>query len=79
MLKRILTKECKVLDEAEDGIDAVNKVMKSMKAGQPYDLVLMDGNMPRYVFLSALLTEYTVVVTSMYTGWEDMRRRRLCV
>lgn len=47
MLRRILKNECKVIDEAEDGIDAINKVMKALKSGHSYDLVLMDGNMPR--------------------------------
>ena len=47
MLRRILKNECKVMDEAEDGIDAINKVMKAVKSGHSYDLVLMDGNMPR--------------------------------
>jgi CheY-like chemotaxis protein len=53
MLKRILQNECSVIDEACDGAEAVRKVTESMKFGRPYDIVIMDGNMPKMGGLEA--------------------------
>ena len=43
--KEILEKEGVIVDEAEDGDIAVDKVMQSKK--RPYDFILMDIMMPR--------------------------------
>jgi two-component system chemotaxis response regulator CheY len=35
------------LTEAVDGLDALEKITKATEAGQPYDLVFLDWNMPK--------------------------------
>lgn len=35
------------LTEAIDGLDALDKISKAKEAGQPFDLVFLDWNMPK--------------------------------
>ena len=47
MLSRLLRSRCGVIDEAVDGVQAVEKVKQAMVEGQqPYDLIFMDFVMP---------------------------------
>jgi len=46
MLCRLLEGRCDVIDIAEDGKLASEKVKRSINEGRPYDLVLMDYQMP---------------------------------
>lgn len=46
LLMRLLTKSGHTCEGAEDGIIAVRKVKTSMKQGKPYDVILMDFQMP---------------------------------
>ena len=46
MLCRLLKGRCNRTAEACDGADAVVKVLESMQAGHPYDVILMDYQMP---------------------------------
>lgn len=49
MLCRLLKKRCKTCIQAEDGLEAVEKVIESMKpsgGSDPIDLILMDSVMP---------------------------------
>jgi len=43
---KLLTGKVDVLDEAEDGLVAVEKVRQSMQSQRPYELILMDFVMP---------------------------------
>jgi CheY-like chemotaxis protein len=46
MLIRTLKDDIHIIDEAEDGLIAINKVLESIKLQSPYDLILMDNIMP---------------------------------
>jgi CheY-like chemotaxis protein len=46
MLKRILQFRDYICDEAADGVEAVEKYMKSEMQSDPYDAILMDNAMP---------------------------------
>eukprot|EP00607_Mallomonas_marina_P007750 CAMPEP_0182417102 /NCGR_PEP_ID=MMETSP1167-20130531/1518_1 /TAXON_ID=2988 /ORGANISM="Mallomonas Sp, Strain CCMP3275" /LENGTH=306 /DNA_ID=CAMNT_0024590409 /DNA_START=303 /DNA_END=1219 /DNA_ORIENTATION=- len=46
MLHRIVNRSCNFIDEAVDGVDAVNKYKASVADGRPYTLILMDFQMP---------------------------------
>jgi len=46
MLARALVSRCRVCEEAEDGRQAVEMMRASIEAGDPYDVVLMDLQMP---------------------------------
>ncbi len=45
--KTLLTKAGATVAEAEDGLKAIDAVTKSMKDGEPFDLVLLDMQMPK--------------------------------
>eukprot|EP00913_Durusdinium_trenchii_P005659 g5277.t1 len=45
--RRILSKAGATVSEAEDGEQAVAAVTESMKAGTPYDMVILDMQMPK--------------------------------
>lgn len=60
--------ECNVsnmCDIAKDGIDALERMYEAARSGKPYDLVLMDLNMPRLDGREAL---------SRMKSDEDLRR-----
>ena len=61
ILREILESWQFVVDEAEDGIQAVEKVQQRLKHQQGYDVVLMDWEMPRMNGLNALRTIRTVM------------------
>jgi len=46
MMCRLLRGRCEITDEAEDGQQALDLVLDSMKRGRPFDAVLMDYQMP---------------------------------
>jgi CheY-like chemotaxis protein len=46
LLMRLLQNQGHYCDEAEDGLVAVRQVEKAMEAGNPYDTILMDYEMP---------------------------------
>ena len=46
MLARALVSRCRVCDEAEDGRQALEMMKASIEADDPYDVVLMDLQMP---------------------------------
>ena len=46
MLARLLKSQCGECDEAEDGLKAIEKVQASLECGKPYDIILMDSEMP---------------------------------
>jgi CheY-like chemotaxis protein len=46
LLIRLLQNQGHYCDEAEDGLVAVRQVEKALKAGNPYDTILMDYEMP---------------------------------
>ena len=46
MLVRALVSRCRVCDEAEDGRQALEMMKASIEADDPYDVVLMDLQMP---------------------------------
>ena len=46
MLARLLRSRCGNCDEAEDGIKAIEMVKVSLDNGKPYDVILMDSEMP---------------------------------
>ena len=47
LLVRFLVKEGHYCDQAEDGLDAVEKVEEALESQYPYDVILMDYEMPR--------------------------------
>jgi len=61
ILREILESWQFVVDEAEDGIQAVERVQQRLKHQQSYDVVLMDWEMPRMNGLNALRTIRTVM------------------
>jgi diguanylate cyclase (GGDEF)-like protein len=61
ILREILESWQFLVDEAEDGIQAVEKVQQRLKHQQGYDVVLMDWEMPRMNGLNALRTIRTVM------------------
>jgi diguanylate cyclase (GGDEF)-like protein len=61
ILREILESWQFVVDEAEDGIQAVERVQQRLKHQQGYDVVLMDWEMPRMNGLNALRTIRTVM------------------
>ena len=46
MLIKVLTSRCSTIVEAENGLASVNEVKKAMGQGKPFDLILMDYQMP---------------------------------
>ena len=46
MLARLLRSKCGECDEAGDGLKAIEMVKVSMESGKPYDIILMDSEMP---------------------------------
>ena len=46
MLIRLLRSNYCTCDEAEDGLKAIEMVKVSMESGKPYDIILMDSEMP---------------------------------
>ena len=46
MLIRLLRLNYCTCDEAEDGLKAIEMVKVSMESGKPYDIILMDSEMP---------------------------------
>ena len=46
MLRRLLRDRCHAVEEAEDGLDAVNKIQQALESGKIYDLITMDYQMP---------------------------------
>ena len=46
MLRRVLERSCGLIEEAEDGDEAVEKVKQSIADNTVYDMILMDYQMP---------------------------------
>ena len=46
ILARLLQSKCSHCDEAEDGLKAIEMVKASLEYGKPYDIILMDSEMP---------------------------------
>ena len=46
MMRRFLNGRCQTTEEASDGREALTEVRTALLAGRPYDVVLMDYNMP---------------------------------
>ena len=46
MTKRAVASQAECIDEASDGLEAVNLVVKSIKAKKVYDIIFMDNLMP---------------------------------
>ena len=46
MLARTLASLCEVIDHANNGLEACDKVVQSLKDGVPYDVVIIDNYMP---------------------------------
>lgn len=46
MLNRLLKSQSCTCDEAQDGAEALGKVIKSIAANEPYHGVFMDSSMP---------------------------------
>ena len=46
MLARLVQSKCSHCDEAEDGLKAIEMVKASLEYGKPYDIILMDSEMP---------------------------------
>ena len=45
-MRKVLTKTINVIDEAEDGLEAIEKVKESISKGRTYDVIFMDYLMP---------------------------------
>ena len=46
MLSKLLQSRCRKLDQAGDGVEALRMVEVSKDAGEPYDVIFMDSEMP---------------------------------
>ena len=46
MLSKLLQSRCRKLDQAGDGVEALRMVEMSKDADDPYDIILMDSEMP---------------------------------
>ena len=46
MLSKLLQSRCRRLDQAGDGVEAMRMVEVSKDAGEPYDVIFMDSEMP---------------------------------
>ena len=51
LLKRTLRQiGCQAMDDAEDGVEAFEKLVKALATGDPYHLMFLDWNMPTLPF-----------------------------
>ena len=46
LLARLVSKRCNIIHEADDGVKAVDLVKNAIAQGKPYDVILMDYQMP---------------------------------
>lgn len=70
MHRRLVEDHCRILDEASDGVECVEMVSRALEMSEPYDLILLDNNMPYALASLTKAPSFTCVLCRNMTGVE---------